>query len=167
MLKFLFLLMVLSPWVGVAGETRSVNFATFQAADKDFEFEPVVPGKFSDFIAEMEGSKILALVHTSGAIDGDVITMQTSVLRDEAGELGDFGVDCQLSFTSEGEGEEVGFLLGGVCRIIQVGQGKELRKVLIIPPTNVPDTTQGFEGWIMLDEDEASGIAFYANVSDK
>ncbi|PCI00319.1 MAG: hypothetical protein COB79_05840 [Zetaproteobacteria bacterium] len=165
MLKYLIGLLLFFPAFGYAGEARSVNFAAFQIVDKDFEFEAIVEGKFSDFIAEMKGSQILALVHTAGAIDGDIITMQTSVLRDNDGSLGDFGVDCQLNFKDESEGEDTSYLLGGVCRIIQVGNGKNLRTVLIIPHTNIPDTAQGFEGWFMLDEDEATGIAFYANVS--
>ncbi len=165
MSRFLFLFMVFIPWVGFADETRSVNFAAFQKVDQAFEFEAIVEGKFSDFIAEMKGSQILSLVHTAGAVDGDIITMQTSVLRDNAGTLGDFGVDCQLSFKDESEGEDTSYLLGGVCRVIQVGAGKDLRTTLIIPHINIPDTAQGFEGWFMLDEDEATGIAFYANVS--
>jgi hypothetical protein len=72
---------------------------------------------------------------------------------------------CELSFKDESEGEDLSYLLGGVCRIIQVGDGENIRHVLIIPHTNIPDTSQGFEGWFMLDEDEATGIAFYANVS--
>jgi len=167
MLKYVLGLLLLLPNLATADEVRSVNFAAFQKADKNFEFEPVVPGTFSDFIAGMKGSQILALVHTSDAISGDVITLQTSVLRDEKGNLGDFGVDCQLSYKVEGKGEEAGFLLGGLCRINQVGRGKDLRKVMVIPHANIPDTSQGFEGWIMLDEDEGTGIAFYANVSEK
>ncbi len=165
MFKIILCCLMLMPSLSWAGETRNVNFAAFQAVDKDFEFEPVVPGTFSDFISGMKGSKILAMVHTADAISGDVITMQTSVLRDEEGSLGDFGVDCQLNFKVDGEGDEAGYLLGGVCRIIQVGGGKNLRTVMVIPHANIPDTSQGFEGWIMLDEDEGSGIAFYANVS--
>jgi hypothetical protein len=148
-----------------AGEVRNVNFSAFQKVDKDFEFEPIVEGKFSDFITAMEGSKILALAHTADAKDGDVITLQTSVLRDNSGDLGDYGLDCELSFKDESEGEDFSYLLGGVCRIIQVGDGENIRHVLIIPHTNIPDTSQGFEGWFMLDEDEATGVAFYANVS--
>ena len=165
MLKIVLMMLMMMPSMSLAGESRSVNFAAFQIVDENFEFEAIVEGKFSDFIAEMKGSQILALVHTAGAVDGDIITMQTSVLRDNDGALGDYGVDCQLSFKNEQEGEDTSYLLGGVCRIIQVGGGKDLRTVLIIPHTYIPDTSQGFEGWFMLDEDEATGIAFYANVS--
>jgi hypothetical protein len=165
MLKYILGLLLLLPHLAMAGEVRNVNFAAFQKVDKDFEFEAVVEGKFSDFIAAMQGSQILALAHTADAIDGDVITLQTSVLRDEAGNLGDYGIDCQLSFKDESEGTDTSYLLGGLCKIIQVGRGKNLRETLFIPHTNIPDTAQGFEGWFMLDEDEKTGIAFYANVS--
>ncbi len=154
MYRLLLCMLCVLPAVSWAGEMRNVNFAAFQKVDKNFEFEPIVEGKFSDFIAAMQGAQILALAHTAGAIDGDVITMQTSVLRDEAGNLGDFGVDCQLSFKDESTKTDPSFLLGGLCKIIQVGRGKDLRKTLIIPHTNIPDTSQGFEGWFMLDEDE-------------
>ena len=86
-------------------------------------------------------------------------------MRDEAGNFGDFGVDCQLSYNDESGGEDTSFLLGGLCKIIKVGRGQNLRKTLLIPHTYIPDTAQGFEGWFMLDEDESTGIAFYANVS--
>ncbi|MDQ6977998.1 MAG: hypothetical protein Q9M75_07785 [Ghiorsea sp.] len=165
MLKYVLGLMLLLPHLATAGEVRNVNFAAFQKVDKNFEYEAVVEGQFSDFIAAMKGSQILALAHTAGAIDGDVITLQTSVLRDESGALGDFGVDCQLSYKDESTKEDTSFLLGGLCKIIKVGRGEHLRKTLFIPHTNIPDTSQGFEGWFMLDEDENTGIAFYANVS--
>ena len=165
MLKFILCALMIFPMLSHAGEARNVNFAAFQKVDKSFEYDAVVEGKFSDFISAMEGSQILALAHTSGAIDGDIITLQTSVLRDESGVLGDHGVDCQLSFKDESTKSDTSYLLGGICRIIQVGGGKSLRTSLIIPHTNIPDTSQGFEGWFMLDEDEETGIAFYANVS--
>ena len=165
MLKYLLVFLLFVPSLSFADEVRSVNFAAFQKVDKDFEFSPIVEGTFSDFIAAMEGSQILALAHTAGAIDGDVITLQTSVLRDESGSLGDFGVDCQLSYKDESTKEDTSFLLGGLCKIIKVGRGKNVRDTLFIPHTNIPDTSQGFDGWFMLDEDEKTGIAFYANVS--
>ncbi len=165
MYKYFLVFLCLVPSFTFAGEVRNVNFAAFQKVDKDFEFEAIVEGKFSDFITAMKGSKVLALAHTADARDGDVITMQTSVLRDGGDNLGDYGTDCQLSFKDESEGTDTSFLLGGICHIEQVGRGKDVRKTLIIPHTNIPDTSQGFDGWIMLDEDEETGVAFYANVS--
>jgi len=165
MRRYLIVLLLVFPCLSFAGEVRNVNFAAFQKADNSFEFEPIVEGKFSDFIEAMKGSQILALAHSADAKDGDVITMQTSVLRDHSGDLGDYGLDCQLSFKDESEGEDSSYLLGGICRVTQVGRGKNIRQVLIIPHTNIPDTSHGFEGWFMLDEDEGTGVAFYANVS--
>jgi len=165
MYKFIVLLMFVLPGLSFAGEIRNVNFAAFQKLDKNFEFEAIVLGKFSDFIAEMEGSQVLALAHTAGAIDGDVITLQTSVLRDEAGAFGDFGIDCQLSYKDESVDGESSFLIGGLCKIIRVGRGQNLKLNHVIPHTNVPDTSEGSDAWILLDEGEETGIAFYANVS--
>jgi len=159
------LMLLCLPVYAQAGGLRNVNFAIFQKLEKTFEFEPIVEGKFSDFIAAMDKAQILALAHTADAKDDDVITIQTSVLRDDSGQLGDYGVDCQLSFKDESEGEDSSYLLGGVCHVIEVGSGKKIRQTLIIPHTNIPDTSQGFEGWFMLDEDEETGVAFYANVS--
>ncbi len=165
MCRLLCFLLLLAPSAVYAGEARNVNFAAFQKVDKNVEFEAVVEGKFSDFIAAMKGSQILALTHTAGAIDGDVITLQTSVLRDEAGNFGDFGIDCQLSYKDESVGSDPSFLLGGICKIIREGRGQHSTSNHIIPHTNVPDTSQGFEGWFLLEEDVPTGIAFYANVS--
>jgi len=165
MRKLVCLLLLVLPTWAVAADVRNVNFAAFQKKAAGFEYEAVVEGKFSDFISAMQGSQVLALVHTGGAVDGDVIILQTSVLRDEAGSFGDFGIDCQLSFKDESTADDTSYLLGGMCKIIQVGRGQDMRKLIIIPHTNIPDTSQGFEGWFMLDEDEKTGIAFYANVS--
>lgn len=155
----------LLPTLSMAAEGRNVNFAIFERTVPGFEFEAIVEGKFSDFIAAMDGAQILALAHTANAVDGDVITIQTSVLRDESGALGDFGTDCQLSFKDESTGKDSSYLLGGICKIIRVGRGQNKRILTVIQHTNVPDTSQGFEGWFLLDEDEKEGIAFYANVS--
>jgi len=164
-MKFIVLLAILFPVLAQASEVRNVNFAAFQKVDPSFEFEPIVEGKFANFIKAMEGSQVLALAHTADAKDGDVITLQTSVLRDESGSLGDFGLDCQLSFKDESTKMDTSYLLGGLCKVIHVGRGQDVRATLLIPHTNIPDTSQGFEGWFMLDEDEKTGVAFYANVS--
>ncbi len=160
------LLFLLPSWgLAHAGETRSINFAAFQKLDKSFEFEPIVVGKFSDFIVAMQGSQVLVLAHTSSAVDGDVITLQTSVLRDEEGAFGDFGIDCQMSFKDESTATDTSFLIGGLCKIIRKGRGQNLKLLAPIPHTFIPDTAQGSESWIMLYEDTKTGIAFYANVS--
>lgn len=148
-----------------AGGARNVNFAAFQKVDPGFEFEPIVLGRFSDFIATMEGSQILVLAHTDDAIDGDVITVQTDVLRDESGELGDFGLNCQMSFKDESTATNPSYMVGGLCKIIRIGRGQNLDLSAVIPHTDVPDTAQGIDAWVLLHEDKETGIAFYANVS--
>jgi len=155
---------LLMPLTAQAGEARHVNFAAFQKSAPGFEYEAIVLGKFSDFIAAMDGAQVLMLSHTADAIDGDVISIQTDVLRDENGNLGDFGINCQLSFKDESTKEYTSYAIGGLCRIIEMGRGKKTNLTAIISPASLPDTSQGVDAWVELYEDEATGIAFYANV---
>jgi len=147
------------------GGMRNVNFAAFQKVKAGFEYEAIVLGKFSDFIKAMDGAQVLLLSHTADAMDGDVINIQQDVLREDKGSLGDFGINCQLSFEDESSADNTSYAIGGLCKIIQVGRGKNIRLTAIIPMASVPDTAQGIDVWVELDEDEKTGIAFYANVS--
>ncbi len=156
--------MLLPPSAATAGEARHVNFAAFEKQKADFEYEAIVLGKFSDFISAMEGSQILILSHTADAVDGDVINIQQDVLREDKGKLGDFGINCQLSFVDESTADTTSYAIGGLCRIIQIGHGKNLKLTAIIPAASLPDTAQGIDAWVELYEDEKTGIAFYANV---
>ncbi|MDX8392354.1 MAG: hypothetical protein R8K53_07295 [Mariprofundaceae bacterium] len=149
----------------LAGEARHVNFAAFQKVAPDFEYEAIVLGKFSDFISAMDGAQVLILSHTADSVDGDVINIQQDVLREENGALSDYGINCQLSFLDESDAESTAYAVGGICRIIQIGQGKDLKLVAVIPSASLPDTAQGIDAWVELYEDEKTGIAFYANVS--
>jgi len=149
----------------LAGESRHINFAAFQKESPNFEYEAIVLGKFSDFINAMDGAQVLILSHMADAVDGDVINIQQDVLREENGALGDFGINCQLSFKDESDAESTSYAIGGICRIIQIGKGKELKLVAVIPSASLPDTAQGIDAWVELYEDEKTGIAFYANVS--
>ncbi len=142
-----------------AGETRHLNFAVMQKTQKGFEFDPIVVGDFPTFIQSMKGAKVLLLAHTARAVDGDVINMQTNVLREKGNKLGDEGVECQLSFKDESTPGNPMFTVGGICR---VRQGDHVLKH-VIPPAALPDTTQGVDAWVMLDEDDKAGVAFYAN----
>jgi len=149
----------------VAGDARNVNFAAFQKVDPNFEFDPIVLGKFSDFIAVMDGAQILILSHTADSINNDVINIQQDVLRQGKDGLGDVGINCQLSYLDESTPESTSYEIGGFCKILDVGDGRENKLLAIIPMTGLPDTAQGVDAWVMLYEDEASGTAFYANVS--
>lgn len=160
-----FLLLALTTTTAIAGETRNVNFAAFQKVDASFEFDPIVLGKFSDFISVMDGAQILILSHTADSINGDVINIQQDVLRQGVNGLGDVGINCQLSYLDESTPENTSFEVGGFCKILDVGDGHDKKLMAVIPMTGLPDTAQGVEAWVMLHEDSESGIAFYANVS--
>jgi len=152
------------PILSHAGESRSVNFAAFQLHDKSSEFEGVVEGDLLTFLTTMKDKKMLAIIHTEGAYSGDVVTLQTSVLHDAAGGLGDYGLECELSFKEVHEAKEIFYSLGGVCRINRIGHGRSEKYVLIIPPTPIPDTISKSEEWYLFDEDETSGVGFFVNI---
>jgi hypothetical protein len=147
-----------------AGEARHINFAAFQKNQPGFEFDPIVAGKFSDFIQAMDGAQILILSHTSDAVDGDVLNFQQDVLREGKDGMVDNGINCSLTLRIEGEGSSPEYTIGGLCRIFRGGSSAQ-KITAIIPPASLPDTAQGFDGWIELYEDQKNGIAFYANVS--
>ncbi len=155
-------LMIAAPLVSTATEIRNINFAVFQKVSDSFEFDPIVMGKFSDFIDVMEGSQILLLSHTRNSITEDVINLQQDVLRESSEGLNDIGISCSLTFleTSEDD-DDLSFELGGMCKILD---SLNENVTAIIPMASLPDTDQGMEAWVELYEDEASGIAFYANV---
>jgi len=155
-------LMLAAPLVSIAGEIRNINFAVFQKVSDSFEFDPIVLGKFGDFIDVMNGSQILLLSHTKDSIDGDVINLQQDVLRESSEGLNDIGISCSLTFLETSDEENLSFEIGGMCKILD-----SLNKnvTAIIPMASLPDTDQGIEAWVELYEDEASGTAFYANVS--
>ena len=165
MLKALSLLLFFFPAaVFAVSSGKTVNLAAFQRLDTSTEFEGVVEGSLIPFLTAMKDKKMLAIIHTEGAFGGDVITLQTSVLHHNDGGLGDYGIDCQLSFTEDIESGESYFSLGGVCRIQRVGYGKSSKHILLIPPTPIPETSKEGDEWYLLDEDEESGVAFFVNI---
>jgi len=159
---FLLCLMLAVPCLSSAAEIRNINFAVFQKDSDDFEFEAIVLGKFSDFIEAMEGAQVLLLSHTRNSIDGDVINLQQDVLRESSEGLNDIGITCSLSFSDLSDADNTAFELGGMCKILD---SLNENMLAIIPMASLPDTDQGIEAWVEVYEDEASGIAFYANVS--
>ncbi|MDX8381154.1 MAG: hypothetical protein R8M14_03500 [Ghiorsea sp.] len=164
MIRLLFVLVFMFPMLSYGSEARSVNLAVFQLLDDNSEYDGVIEGDLMTFLSSMKDKKMLAIIHTEGAFSGDIVTLQTSVLHDNAGGLGDYGLDCELSFKKEHESDEVFYSLGGVCRINRVGYGQSEKIDLIIPPTPIPDTTSEFEEWYLFDEDETSGVGFFVNI---
>lgn len=151
--------------LAASGGSRHLNFAAFEKVDPGFEFDDIVTGKFSDFIEAMKGSQVLLISHTADAINGDVFNIQQDVLRAEGNKLGDEGINCQLSFVDKSTKDNTDYSVGGLCKIIEVGNGKNVRLKAVIPMAGLPDTAQGVDAWVKLYEDEKTGIAFYANVS--
>ncbi|WP_167631664.1 hypothetical protein [Mariprofundus ferrooxydans] len=156
------LLLVAMPFVSGAAELRHVNIAVFQKVDADFEFEAIVLGKFSSFITAMQGSQVLLLSHTRNAVDGDVINIQQDVLRDSSEGLNDIGINCHMTFRDHSTDDDTSFELGGLCKMLD---SLNSNVTAIIPMASLPDTEQGIDAWVELYEDEANGVAFYANVS--
>jgi len=158
--------LLLSLPVQAAG-TNHVNIAAFQKISSDYSFEAAVMGKFSDFIAAMEqGTEIIFLNHTADVEDHDVISFNADVLREQDGaSFGDNGVNCSISVSDEVVKGDHLYALSGMCHLLSHDQGKEEKISVIIPKTEVPDTAQGVDVWMMIYEDKSKGIAFYANVS--
>jgi len=152
--------------VKVAG-TKHVNFAVFHKIADDYEFEAIVMGRFSDFIAEMEkGSQIIFLNHTAGVKNNDVITLNVDVLSEEPDQnFSDNGVNCSISFTDDSDADNTAYAVGGLCTILTSDKGVHEKVKAVIPSADLPDTSQGVDVWVMIYEDEETGIAFYANVT--
>lgn len=150
-----------------ASGTKHVNFAVFHKTVTDYEFEAIVMGRFSDFIAEMEkGSQIIFLNHTAGVKDHDVITLNVDVLSEDSDKnFNDNGVNCSISFIDESDAENTAYAVGGLCTILTSDNGVHEKVKAVIPSADLPDTSQGVDVWVMIYEDEETGVAFYANVT--
>ena len=144
-----------------------VNIAAFHKVNANYAFEMAVFGKFSEFIAEMEkGSEIMFLNHTSDVKAGDVITFNTSVLRDKAGaDFDDNGMNCNFNYNVEGKGDQAIYSIGGLCYLLVNTDGEQHKVKVVMPLVDLPDTSQGVDVWAMIYEDKATETAIYANVS--
>ncbi|MDQ6973493.1 MAG: hypothetical protein Q9M10_01305, partial [Mariprofundaceae bacterium] len=120
-----------------------------------------------DFIAEMEkGSEIVFLNHTTDVQNHDVITFNADVLREaKDNAFEDNGVNCSISFTDASDAENTAYSIGGLCTMLLSNNGQHEKVHFIIPEADLPDTSQGIDVWVMIYEDEKTGIAFYANVT--
>jgi len=154
--------------VSQAADIKHVNIAAFHKNVAGYEFEAIVLGRFSDFIAEMEkGSQVIFLNHTAGVKHNDVITFNADVLSEGGGDAGfeDNGVNCSFSFTDESTSDNTSYSVGGLCTILLTDASGHEKIKALIPSADLPDTSQGIDVWVMIYEDEATGIAFYANVT--
>jgi hypothetical protein len=102
-------------------------------------------------------AQFIALSHTAGVLDGDVLTISNDVLRENAGKgFEDFGVDCQLTIHIKNNNVN----LAGICEILMVDQdGRGIEHKAIVKPT----TMESGKDWVLLYYDEEDGIAIYAD----
>ncbi|MDX8393994.1 MAG: hypothetical protein R8K21_05330 [Mariprofundales bacterium] len=163
--------MLVCPVLLFAAADRHINVAAFQrlATTPNFEFDPIVLGKFSSFISAMEdGSQVLFLAHTANLNDGDVISLQLDALGEVDGaSIADHGINCTFSFHDESDSDTTMYNIGGMCHILMLGAGGGKKIRAIIPVSTLPDTSQGVDAWVQIHEDEETGTAFYANFSSK
>ncbi|OIO56648.1 MAG: hypothetical protein COX57_03980 [Alphaproteobacteria bacterium CG_4_10_14_0_2_um_filter_63_37] len=111
----------------------------------------------TSFLTEMEGkAQFVFVTHTAGLKDGDVVSVQTDVLREEGGAFEDFGVDCQMAVHTKGESVS----LSGFCDVLMVDQNNRMidHKMVIKPVSMAAG-----RDWILIGVDEEDGIAIYAD----
>ncbi len=110
----------------------------------------------ADILSAMAGkAQFVALSHTAGLQDGDVITMANDVLREGAEDFEDFGVDCQMTVHVQGKV----VTLSGMCEMLMLDQDHRQieHKGLIKPVAMKPGSD-----WQLVYEDAEDGIAVYA-----
>ena len=155
---------------GFSFEASAVKYAVFDKVDKNMKFADVVKGNHSQFIANIEaqGAQMLALTNIPYAKHNDVIVLQASMLREEAGALGDFGFDCSLVY-KEGESTDAkgDHFLSGVCHITRKGGDHDIQELVVIKRAPIRTLTVGHEEWIKIAEHEELGIAFYATTGSE
>ncbi len=104
----------------------------------------------------MDGkAQFISINHTAGLKDGDVITIANDVLREDAGDFADFGVDCQMSVHIKGSD----VTLAGMCQILIIDQDhREINHKGIVKSR----TIDAGSGWNLIYYDAEDGIAVYA-----
>ncbi len=149
---------------GTIGEAKSFNFIIFLNEDPSYQYDPIMFGDFSNFIAQMKDSKLLLLSHSPHTLSGDVLNLQQDALRSTTGgNFSDMGINCQLSLSREAAHYNV----AGSCQIIDIFHGEQLTLRAKIPDTELPDVIEGQPVWIEVYEDARTGTAFYANIGNR
>ncbi|MDQ6955127.1 MAG: hypothetical protein Q9M20_06750 [Mariprofundaceae bacterium] len=101
-------------------------------------------------------AQFIALTHTAGLKNDDVIMLSNDVLREGDGDFEDFGVDCQLSVHIKGSD----VTLAGMCELLMMDQdGREIEHKGIIKPV----TIHSGAAWVLIYYNAEDGIAVYAD----
>jgi len=134
-----------------------VNIAIFHKlhGHDDFVYPKEIKG--ADIIQDTAGkAQFIAINHTSGLQDGDILSISNDVLRENAGNFADFGVDCQISVHLENSQ----VTLGGMCQILIMDQDhREIdHKGIVKPYTMHPGAD-----WELIYYDAEDGIGIYAD----
>jgi len=170
-MRFIYFMMLaalyLVPASSQAEEPKSINFIVFVNNDPLFQYDPIMFGSFSQFIKSMGSSQVLLLAHNPKVIDGDVMNLQQDALRERAdGNFSDAGINCHLSLGHESVGPWEHNIEGN-CQIINKFHGKQQTLQAKVSSTELPGMVEGKMVWIEVYEDKRTGIAFYANLSER
>ncbi|MDQ6995189.1 MAG: hypothetical protein Q9M18_06300, partial [Mariprofundaceae bacterium] len=134
-----------------------VNIAIFHKlhGHDDFVYPKTISGV--DIIASTLGkAQFIAINHSSGLKDSDVISISNDVLREDGGAFNDFGVDCQLTVHVK----QTDVTLAGMCEILMLDQDhREIDHKGIIKPF----TMHASGDWELIYYDAEDGIAVYAD----
>lgn len=134
-----------------------VNIAIFHKLHGHDGFQYPEHIKKTEILQAMQDdAQFIAISHTAGLKDGDVITMSNDVLREGDSSFEDFGVDCQLSLHVKGADVS----LAGMCQILMMDQdGRIIDHKGIVKQVTLK---QGAD-WQLIYYDAEDGIAVYAN----
>lgn len=110
-----------------------------------------------NILQAMKGkAQYIAMTHTAGIKDGDVLTLSNDVLRENGGAFEDFGVDCQLSVHIKG----TDVILAGICQLLMMDQdGRTIEHKGLIKPV----TMHSGSDWELIYYNAEDGIAVYAD----
>lgn len=133
-----------------------INIAAFHKlhGQEAFAYPATISG---NILSELKGkAQFIFVNHTAGLEDQDVIVVGNDVLRENAGEFANFGVDCQMSVSISGADVK----MGGMCEVLIYDQDhRQLENKLLVKPVAIPSGDQ----WSLLYDDKEDGIAIYAN----
>ncbi len=136
-----------------------VNIAIFHKLHgrESFAFPKTIRG--TDIITALSGkAQFVALNHTAGLKDADVIAIGNDVLREGADDFEDYGVDCQMTVHVQGKA----VTLSGMCEFLMLDRDHRQieHKGIIHPATIRPGS-----GWFLVHDNAEDGIAVYASVT--
>lgn len=111
----------------------------------------------ANILSELAGhAQFIAINHTAGLKDGDIVSIANDVLRDNAGAFEDFGVDCQIVIHQQDKAVQ----LAGLCDILMTdADHRTIEHKGVIKPISVDSGAD----WQLLYFDQADGIAVYAD----